>query len=197
MAESGIILFHKPKSVVVSRRDELGRRTVYNLLPPWVLEDGWVPVGRLDRDTRGLLLLVKDGRLVERLTRPGGLKRTYEVWVRGHVTEEHLEKVHQGICSPVGTLRCLEIQILGMAGPKSHLRVVVDEGKNRHIRRLFGALLDERYGTALKVLDLKRVQFGSVCLDVASGQWRFLSLVEHENLLSRDRAEHDSSISRA
>jgi 23S rRNA pseudouridine2605 synthase len=183
MAEPEIILFHKPKGVVVSRRDELGRKTIYDLLPDWVLKSGWVPVGRLDRDTRGLLLLVTDGHLVERLARPGGLKRTYEVWVRGHVTQSHLEAILQGVPSPVGMLRCTDAQILGMAGPKSRLRVVVDEGKNRHIRRLFGALRDERYGTALKVVDLKRVQFGTIHLDVASGQWRFLSYDEQEDLL--------------
>ena len=188
MAEPEIILFHKPKGVVVSRRDELGRKTIYDWLPDWVLKNGWVPVGRLDRDTRGLLLLVTDGHLVERLARPGDLKRTYEVWVRGHVTENHLEAIRQGIPSPVGMLRCIDAQILGMVGPKSHLRVVVDEGKNRHIRRLFGALRDERHGTALKVVDLKRVQFGTVHLDVASGQWRFLSQDEQEDLL---RTTHD------
>ncbi len=182
MLESGIILFHKPKGVVVSRRDELGRKTIYDCLPDWVLNGGWVPVGRLDRDTRGLLLLVKDGHLVERLARPGGLKRTYEVWVRGHVTESHLETIRQGIPSPVGVLRCIDVQILGMVGPKSHLLVVVDEGKNRHIRRLFGALRDDRQGTSLKVVDLKRVQFGTIHLNVASGQWRFLSHDEQENL---------------
>ena len=183
MSESGIILFHKPRGVVVSRRDELGRKTVYDCLPDWALKNGWVPVGRLDRDTRGLLLLVTDGHLVEMLTRPGGLKRTYEVWVRGHVTENHLAAIRQGVPSPVGVLKCLDAQILGMAGPKSHVLVAVDEGKNRHIRRLFGALKDDRHGTALKVMDLKRVQFGTVRLDVPSGQWRFLSHDEKKMLL--------------
>jgi len=178
IAESRIILFHKPKGVVVSRRDELGRKTIYDLLPEWVLRDGWVAVGRLDRQTRGLLLLVKDGRLVERLTRPGGFTRTYEVWVRGQVTEKHLAAIREGVPSPVGILRCVEVKILGRVGPKTHLWLILDEGKNRHIRRLFGALRDERYGTALKVMDLKRLAFGPIQLDLPSGRWRFLSQYE-------------------
>ena len=80
---SEVFLFHKPKGAVVTRRDERGRRTVYDLLPAWVLRDGWVPVGRLDLDSRGLLLFVRDGALVEAFTRPGGLLKTYEAWVRG------------------------------------------------------------------------------------------------------------------
>ncbi|MEW6380943.1 MAG: pseudouridine synthase [bacterium] len=195
MTESGIILFHKPKAVVVSRRDELGRKTIYDILPDWVGRDGWVPVGRLDRDTRGLLLLVKNGRLVERLGRPGGLKKTYEVWVRGQVTEGHLKAIRTGVPSPVGILRCTEVEILGRTGPKTHLRLVLDEGKNRHIRRLFGALMDERYGTALKVLDLKRIRFGPIHLDVTSGQWRFLSQDEQKSLIregNRSKPHEDS-----
>lgn len=170
-----VLMFHKPKAVVVSRKDERGRKTVYDLLPSWVRDEGWIPVGRLDRDSRGLLLFVNDPSLVEPVGAPGAHLKTYEVWIRGRLTDQHLELIRKGIDSPVGTLTCRSLEILGSAGPKQHVRVVLDEGKNRHLRRMFGALRDEKHHTPLKVLDLKRVQFGSVKLDVASGQWRGLT----------------------
>ena len=168
-------MLHKPKGVVVTRRDERGRRTVYDLLPDWALAESWVPVGRLDQDSTGLLLFVKEGELVERLTRPGACPKTYEVWVRGRVTEEHLEAIRGGIPSPVGLLTAIGVERLGGAGPKSRLRVTLDEGKNRHIRRLFGALRDPKFGTPLKVVELRRTHIGTLALDVPSGGWRFLS----------------------
>lgn len=172
---SGILMFHKPKSVVVSRVDERGRKTIYDVLPVWVRDDGWVPVGRLDRDSRGLLLLVKDRSLVELLGAPGRHLKTYEVWVRGRLTDRHLELIRNGVPSPVGVLTCKSIEIIGKAGPKQQVRVVLDEGKNRHLRRMFGALQDEVYHTPLKVLELKRTGFGDINLDVSSSNWRFLT----------------------
>ena len=182
-ARPRLFLFHKPKGVVVTASDELGRRTVYDLLPARLRGEGWVPVGRLDRDSRGLLLFVREGRLVELLTRPGGLERTYEAEVRGHLQESQLPLLLRGVGTPVGLLRCSCAEILGYRGPRTRLRVVLDEGRNRHVRRLFGALRDERHGTPLKVLDLKRVAYGPVELDVPSGRWRFLEPREERLLI--------------
>jgi 23S rRNA pseudouridine2605 synthase len=182
-----ILLFHKPRSIVVSRQDERGRKTVYDVLPEWIRTEDWVPVGRLDRDTRGLLLLVKDHSLVDLLGTPGKLEKTYEVWVRGHVRPEHLNQIKRGIPSPVGTLMAQRVEIAGYVGPKTKLNVVLDEGKNRHIRRMFGALTDLKSGTPLKVIDLKRIQFGKIPLDVPSGQWRLLTDQEVDALLSNAR----------
>src|SRR5262245_19830977 len=170
-----ILLFHKPKAIVVSRKDERRRKTVYDLLPAWVLEDGWLPVGRLDRDSRGLLVFVKDPRLVEELGKPGRLSKTYEVWIRGRISNAQLQLIREGVETAIGTLRCIHAEVLRNIGPKTQLLVILDEGKNRHIRRMFGALIDEARGTPLKVIDLKRTAIGPVPLDVPSGQWRFLS----------------------
>ncbi len=176
-------MLHKPKGILVTRRDERGRRTVYDLLPDWALSEGWVPVGRLDRDSTGLLLFVREGELVERLTRPGACPKTYEVWVRGRLTEQHIAAIRRGIPSPVGTLTAISVERFGGAGPKSRLRVTLDEGKNRHIRRLFGALRDPKFGTPLKVLELKRTHIGGLALDVPSGRWRFLDEREAQGLI--------------
>ena len=70
-----------------------------------------------------------------------------------------------------------------MGGAKTKLKIVIDEGKNRHIRRLFGAMSDPKFGTPLKVLELKRISIGSFKLNIESGKWRYLLVEEEEELL--------------
>jgi 23S rRNA pseudouridine2605 synthase len=177
-----ILVFHKPKGVTVTRSDELGRKTVYDVLPDWVSQQGWVPVGRLDRDSRGLLLLVRDKRLVEGLGRPGACAKVYEVWVRGVVTEEAIGRATEGVSTALGTLGADRVKWKGSVGGKTRLRVTLREGKNRQIRRLFGGLKDPRSGRPLKVLELKRLSFGPLELDLPSGAWRPVTAGEEERL---------------
>jgi 23S rRNA pseudouridine2605 synthase len=87
-----------------------------------------------------------------------------------------------GVKTAIAILKVAEVEILGIVGPKTHLRVKLFEGKNRQIRRIFGALLDAEKNTPLKVLELKRTHFGPLELDVPSGQWRFLNPDEIEKL---------------
>ncbi|MGJ8673114.1 pseudouridine synthase [Rubritalea sp.] len=185
-SDSKILLaLNKPKGYVVTRSDELGRKTVYNLLPDWVFKDGWMPVGRLDLDSRGLLLFTTDGKTGDALTNPGNCIKAYEIWVRGHVTDEHIAMALKGVNSSEGLLKLLSVEKKGFGGAKTKLLVKIDEGKNRHIRRLFGALKDPKFGTPLKVLKLNRVSIGSFKLDLELGEWRFLSLEEEHALLMR------------
>ncbi|MCB9895273.1 MAG: rRNA pseudouridine synthase [Planctomycetes bacterium] len=178
MSDSPIFMFHKPRGVVVTRSDERGRRTVYDVLPAWVRGDGWKPVGRLDLDSRGLLLFVQDGKLQEQLARPGAHGKVYEVWVRGAVSAAQLKQLKQGVKTAQGTMRAADIDPRGGTGGKSRLLVTLNEGKNRQIRRMFGALKDTQTGKPLKVLEIKRLSFGPLKLDVPSGQWRWLSEAE-------------------
>ncbi len=85
--------------------------------------------------------------------------------------------------SEYGLLKALEVEKIGMGGAKTKLRVTIDEGKNRHIRRLFGELKDPKFGTSLKVLELSRISIGGFKLDIQSGQWRYLSLEEEKILM--------------
>ena len=178
-----LLLLHKPKGFVVTRSDELGRKTVYELLPEWAFREDWQPVGRLDLDSKGLLLFSRNGRDVDVLTRPGHLLKIYEVWVRGKVTPAHVAQALRGVDTPEGLCKARSVEVLGGAGPKTRLRVTLDEGRNRHIRRLFGALRDEKFGTPLKVLELKRLSIGDLTLDVPSGEWRFLTAEETARLV--------------
>jgi 23S rRNA pseudouridine2605 synthase len=180
-----LLALNKPKGYVVTRSDELGRKTVYNLLPGWVFHDGWMPIGRLDLESKGLLLFTTDGKIGNALTKPGNCIKVYEIWVRGHVTDEHIVTAMKGVESTHGLLKALNVEKIGIGGAKTKLRVEIDEGKNRHIRRLFGVLKDQKFGTSLKVLDLKRISIGSFKLNIESGKWHYLSL-EEENMLMKN-----------
>jgi len=178
-----LLALNKPKGYIVTRSDERGRKTVYDLLPDWAFNDGWMPIGRLDLESKGLLLFTQDGQIGNILTKPGGCQKVYEIWVRGHVTDEHIAQAKKGVKSKHGLLKALVVEKLGIGGAKTKLRIVIDEGKNRHIRRLFGALKDPKFDTPLKVLELKRVSIGSFALDLESGKWHFLSVEEEKMLI--------------
>jgi len=178
-----LLVLNKPKGYIVTRSDDLGRKTVYDLLPDWAFDEGWMPIGRLDLESKGLLLFTTKGQVGDVLTRPGNCIKVYEIWVRGYVTDEHIAEALKGVDSPHGSLRALEVEKISVGGAKTKLKVVIDEGKNRHIRRLFGALKDPKFGTPLKVLNLSRISIGSFKLDIESGQWRYLSLEEEKMLI--------------
>lgn len=184
-----ILLLHKPKGYEVTRPKALGaegypgQKTVYDLLPPEFHAEGWVPVGRLDKDSTGLLLFVKEGFLVSRLQKPGNFDKVYEVWVRGWVLPEHVDEALKGVETPIGVLKAKAVEVMGGAGPKTRVRVTLDEGKNRQVRRIFAAMRDQKFDKPLKVLELKRVRFGPQVLDVGSGEWRYLDETETRTLL--------------
>lgn len=177
-----LLALNKPKGYIVTRSDERGRKTVYDLLPDWVFNDQWMPIGRLDLESKGLLLFTKDGKVGNALTKPGNCIKIYEVWVRGHVTDEHIEQAKKGVESKHGLLKA-KVEKIGTGGAKTKLNIQLEEGKNRHIRRLFGALKDPKFGTPLKVLSLNRISIGSFKLNIEIAKWRFLSLDEEKLLM--------------
>jgi len=180
---SNLLLLNKPKGYLVTRSDDLGRKTVYDILPDWAYTEQWMPIGRLDLESKGLLLFTKDGQISNALTKPGNCIKIYEIWVRGHVTQEHIAQALKGVDSKYGLLKALMVEKIGMGGAKTKLRIQIDEGKNRHIRRLFGAMKDPKFGTPLKVVTLTRVSLGSLNLDIKSGEYRFLTQEEENSLL--------------
>ena len=180
-----LLVLNKPKGYIVTRSDDLGRKTVYDLLPQWAFDDEWMPIGRLDLESKGLLLFTRDGKVGNVLTKPGNCVKIYEIWVRGFVTDEHIAEALKGVDSKHGLLKALVVEKIGLGGAKTKLRIQIDEGKNRHIRRLFGALKDPKFGTPLKVVSLTRVSIGSFKLDIEAGKWRYLSLDEEKSLLKK------------
>ncbi len=177
-----LLAFNKPKGYLVTRSDDLGRKTVYNLLPKWAFDDGWMPIGRLDLESKGLLLFTTSGKIGNLLTKPKNCIKIYEVWVRGYVTDEHIAMAKKGVENRYGLLKA-KVKKIGTGGAKTKLRVEIDEGKNRHIRRLFGAMSDPKFGTPLKVLNLNRISIGNFELNLEIGKWCYLSLEEERRLL--------------
>lgn len=162
------LAMNKPRGVVTTASDEKGRQTVYDLLGPG---QPWVgPVGRLDKATEGLLLLTNDSEWAARITDPGsGLPKTYHVQVDCLASEELLSQLARGVKSGEDFLRVKSARVLRSGQKNSWLEIVLDEGKNRQIRRLL-----EAHGVG--VMRLVRVAIGSLQLrDLKKGQVRRLS----------------------
>jgi len=170
-ARTRVILYHKPTGEVSTRKDPQGRRTVFERLPR--LKNGrWISIGRLDYNTSGLLLFTTDGELANGLMHPStNIEREYMVRVMGKVDDEILRRLVDGVMLEDGTARFTDIQDGGGEGINRWFYVVLMEGRNREVRRLW-----ESQG--LTVSRLKRVRFGEVFIPskVKQGQW-----VELEN----------------
>jgi 23S rRNA pseudouridine2605 synthase len=96
---------------------------------------------------------------------------------------EHITAALTGVETPLGVLKALAVEKIGSGGAKTKLRVQINEGKNRHIRRLFGAMKDSKFDTPLKVMSLTRISIGSLRLSTESGKWAYLSQDEENVLL--------------
>jgi len=180
-----LLALNKPKGYIVTRSDERWRKTVYDLLPEWVFNDNWMPIWRLDLESKWLLLFTQDGQIWNFLTKPGSCNKIYEIWVRGYVTDEHIALALKWVESPVGLLKANFVEKIWKWWAKTKLRIQINEWKNRHIRRLFWAMKDPKFGTPLKVLNLTRVKIWSLDLDIESWKWRYLSEEEENKLLKK------------
>jgi len=166
------IALNKPRKVVVSAADERGRDTVYGLLDgaglPWL-----GPVGRLDQASEGLLLLSNDTAWAAGITDPvTQLEKTYHVQVNGIPDAAALAGMLAGISDEGEHLAALRASLLRSGEKNAWLEVVLDEGRNRHIRRLLAAL-------GFEVLRLVRVAIGPVILgELQKGAWRHLRAEE-------------------
>ncbi len=178
-AESKIyLMLNKPRGIVTSAADEKGRDTVYALLAeqmPWI-----APVGRLDKASEGLLLLTNDSEWGARVAAPEThLDRTYHAQISGHVGDEALERLRRGVRDSGETLRAKSVERLREGERNAWLTIVLDEGKNRQIRRMLAQV-------GLEVLRLVRVAVGPLQLgDLAKGSTRRLTAAEKSAL---DRA---------
>ena len=165
-----VICYHKPEGQVCSRSDPEGRPTIFENLPP-LKNSRWIAVGRLDLNTSGLILLTDNGELANRLMHPAQqIEREYAVRVLGEVTQEMLKTLTHGVELEDGKARFEEIVDSGGDGANHWYHVVLMEGRNREVRRMWEAV-------GAKVSRLMRVRFGPIMLTsgLRAGRSRELS----------------------
>ncbi len=167
--QTRVLAYHKPAGEICTRRDAKGRPTVFAALP--ALKHGrWISVGRLDINTSGLLLITNDGELAHTLMHPSaGIEREYAVRVYGEVSREILEKLMSGVSLADGRARFANLADAGGKGANHWYHVVIREGRNRVVRRLW-----ESQGVV--VSRLIRVRFGPCRLPARLPPGRFREL---------------------
>ena len=174
------IIMNKPLSVLSSAEDDRGRTCVVDL----VGTDARIyPVGRLDYDTQGIILLTDDGKFMQRITHPRyEMWKTYEALVKGEPKEEELSVLRQGVELEDGkTLPC-EADVIRFKGPNAVVRVRIREGRNRQVRRMLEAI-------GFPVLRLKRTAIGGLTVgDLRPGAWRHMKRKDFEDLLGKNEA---------
>ncbi len=174
-AERLYVMLHKPAGYVTTRRDERGRPTVMDLVQE--ISENIYPVGRLDLETEGLLLLTNDGDFAYRLTHPSHeIPKTYLVWVNGVPSEQAVRQLREGVTIPSGKTAPATVSRLGVRadtdGTGSQFKVILHEGKKRQVRLMFKAV-------GHRVVRLKRIQVGELRLgNLPPGQHRLLTPTE-------------------
>ncbi len=183
-------LVNKPKGVVCTNRDPAGRRRVGDLVPG--SKARLFPVGRLDADSKGLILLTNDGRLANRLTHPRyEVPKTYLATVSGKVTPQDLRTLRRGVYLAEGKARAARIRLLKKGHNRSRLEITLREGRNRQIRRMLARL-------GHPVRDLVRTRIGKLGLrGLGSGRSRRLTPKEVEYLKALPEGRETEAAPRA
>ena len=162
------LLLYKPTGYLTTYRDPHGRPTVYDLIAD--LGTFVSPVGRLDLDTSGLLLMTNDNQLAERVTNPAShVPKTYLVKASMRLTDEQLQQLRDGVELTDGPTRRARVRRVRDSEKYTHLEITLTEGRNRQVRRMIEAL-------GATVLKLVRVKIGSISIGVLQiGKWRLLT----------------------
>ena len=162
------IVLNKPAGYITTVKDPFERPTVLNLLKGF--KHRVFPVGRLDKNTEGLLILTNDGEIAYRLTHPKHeVDKTYIAYVQGHVTESELKKLNRGVMLRDGLTSPAKSRILKFSQEGTYLEIKIHEGRKRQVRRMCIAI-------GHPVVYLKRISIGKIKLGgLRPGKWRFMT----------------------
>jgi len=172
VAEMAYLVVHKPPGVLTTMRDPQGRRTIAQLLPK--RSPRIVPVGRLDYDTAGVLLMTNDGELANRLLHPRhGVEKTYRATIVGRLSAEEVKRLNDGVLLDGGEQATgAKLRVVSVRTGTSVVDITIHEGRNRQVRRMFEAV-------GHPVQALVRLRFGPIALgDLPVGHTRTLSAKE-------------------
>lgn len=174
------IMLHKPRGYVSTTQDELGRKCVVHLVSD--ISEKIYPVGRLDKDSEGLLLMTNDGEFLNSVIHPANsIEKKYRVTVKPKVTEEQLVALSSGMTIDGYKTEPAKVTVLKSAEDRTVLEIIIKEGRNRQIRKMC-----EQAG--LNVARLKRVAIGQLKLGMlAPGKWRNLSIQEIKLFFKREK----------
>ena len=178
------LMLNKPAGYVTTVRDERGRPTVMELVSD--ISERIYPVGRLDVDTEGLLLMTNDGDFAHRILHPSHeTQKTYIAWVEGRPNQRAIQRLREGIEIEEGTITSAKVNQIGKREGQTQFKVVIHEGKKRQIRRMFHAVGHD-------VVHLKRVGIGSLSLGrLSTGKYRPLTPAEIESLDRNAHSQHE------
>ena len=170
------IMLNKPVHYLVSTKDSFNRKTVYDLLPDFNMH--LFPIGRLDYNSEGLLLLTTDGDFANSIIHPRyKLKKLYKVKVKGYLSKKQLDELRKGIVIDGKKTLPAVVFVKKRTNDETIIKITITEGRKRQIRRMISAVGGE-------VISLKRLQIGDVKLGkLPVGMWRFLLPSEVESLL--------------
>lgn len=172
-----VLAYNKPVGEICTTSDPEGRPTVFQRLPK-LKQERWINIGRLDINTSGLLLFTTDGELANKLMHPSSnIDREYAVRINGEVTEEHIKAMREGVMLEDGLAKFTDVQFFSGDGKNKWYHVVLMEGRNREVRRLW-----ESQG--LTVSRLKRVRYGCIFLPsrIKVGTWEELNQKEVDDI---------------
>ncbi|EAI5407708.1 pseudouridine synthase [Campylobacter fetus] len=185
--EFSIIVYNKQKGELVTKKDDRGRKTIYDNLPRGISK--FISIGRLDFASEGLLLLTDAPAIAEALM-GSDIEREYYLKIKGEITPNVIAAMQEGFFAKDATKGAhartkqismefkpfLAYKIISFSGGYTRLKVIINEGQNRELRRFFGYF-------DLEVMDLKRVSFGRVSLDqLGEGKWRYFTNSEYDDL---------------
>ncbi|MBP5231719.1 MAG: rRNA pseudouridine synthase [Clostridia bacterium] len=173
------LILYKPAGIVTTMSDEHGRQTVADLVKD--VPGRLYPVGRLDKDSEGLLILTDDGEFANRVAHPSGeIRKTYIAFLRGYVENNQLDRLRAMRVLEGAPILPVEVELLDRCEQVSRVRFVLSEGKNRQIRKMCEA-------AGLSVMQLKRIQIGGIHIGTLSpGEYRRMTPEEKKSLEHRN-----------
>ncbi len=170
------IKYYKPAGYITTMSDEKGRKTIYDILPEEVRE--LKPVGRLDKDSTGLLIMTNDGDFINKMTHPSiKIPKVYRVTAEGRMNQQHLIQMAKGIEIEPQKIAYADSMILEYDGKNTVLQIVLYQGMNRQIRKMLDSI-------GFPVISLKRISHGTINIQgLKKGQFKYLKPREIQDLL--------------